>query len=272
MLISSRHDRHIIRRRQRILAGVLFLALCLLVFRTSAENVLSGIFHRIASPIWLLGSYVGDRLKEDQYYFSSKEALYRENILLKETLDLVALEAYSREELRSENTALKEMLGRPQGRALLLARVLATPGNSPYDTLIIDVGTRDGIIPGMKVMSDGDFELGVVSEVYYGSAVATLYSSYGNELPVTIGASSTPAMLYGEGGGGFRAILPKGVSVNEGDLVRIPAIAPTYAGVIRTVSRPEGSSLQAVFLRWPMNINTIRYVYVVTGERESKKP
>ena len=140
--------------------------------------------------------------------------------------------------------------------------VLATPGRSSFDTLIIDAGDVDGVFVGMRVFTDGDFVIGEVSIVFHHSAVVTLYSTPGTELSVTVGTSSIPAISYGQGGGNFLVTLPKGVPVHAGDMVDIPALAPEYAGVVDAVERPKGSSLQNIYLKWPANMNDLKWVYL----------
>ena len=265
MLTSFRHERKKIVRQRKWLGGIFCIALIMLIFRTPTQNILASFFQTIARPFWVLGDDATSVFSRFHFLLVRKQTLEQENAHLKDVIDRIALDAYSREQLRSENEALKRKFGRNSGRDLLLARVLSTPSSSPFDTLIIDVGKDMNVIPGMKIMSDGDFTLGEVSSVFNQSAVVTLYSSSGYELPALIGSSSIPVTLYGEGGGNFRVTLPKGTPVGIGDLVAIPSIAPEYVGTVEALVRPEGSSLQSLFIKWPFNINTISFVYVVTG-------
>ncbi|OGZ08271.1 MAG: hypothetical protein A3C13_04485 [Candidatus Lloydbacteria bacterium RIFCSPHIGHO2_02_FULL_50_11] len=226
----------------------------------------SSFFGTVTRPFLAANFSVAEWWGGNRQMLASKSSLIAENKRLNETLDRMSLGAYSREALRNENERLKAVLGRASGRSLLLARVLATPGRSPYDTLLLDVGQDDGIGIGMKVFVEGDFAIGEVSKVMNASSVVTLYSSYGNELPVTMGSSSIPASAKGVGGGNFRISLPKNAEVAVGDIVHIPSIAPQYAGVVAAVDHPEGSSLQDIYLRWPFNVHTLSWVYIATAE------
>lgn len=261
-LTGFRHDKERTLRRKRFLAAFLGFALLLLLLRTPAEHLLASVFHFAFRPVFVLQQVVSDTFSEYGYFFSSKKTLTRENVRLSDALDLIAVEGFSREALRKENDELKKVLGRNPDRPLLLARVLATPGSSPYDTLVIDVGSQDGIAKGMNVFTDGDFILGEITQVFLYSAVVTLYSTSGNEFTAIIGATSTPTTAYGVGGGNFRIILPKGIEVNLGDLVEVPALTPTYLGKVEAVVRPEGSSLQEIHIQWPLNVFALRHVYI----------
>lgn len=269
MITSSRHDKVRDIRRKKILGFIFGAVLLILIFRSPVEHVLSGILQYIARPFFTIENSVRDVFSEYSYVLTTKNSLLKENARLNDTLELTALDAYSREILRKENDELKIALHRNPGRAMILARVLANPGFAPYDSLIIDVGNADGLTAGMKVFIDGDFVIGEVSSVFARSAVVTLYSSSGSELPVTIHQSATssiPAIAYGIGGGNFRSTLPKGIDIKKGDIIDIPSIAPQYIGVVDGVTKLSGSSLQEVYFTLPINIFTLRYLYIATAE------
>lgn len=266
MITSFRYDRQQQTKRRKLLSALILFLFVLFFFRTPVANVTSSFFLTIARPFFVANNSVREWLTDGRAFLSSKESLVAENKRLKEALDSVSLGAYSREELRSENEHLKAILGRASGRTLLLAHVLATPGRSPYDTLILDVGQSKGVASGMKVFVPGDFAIGEVSKETNESATVTLYSSYGSELPVVMSSSSVPTLAKGIGGGNFRITLPKDVPVAPGDLVHIPAIAPEYVGVVEAVDSPEGSSLRDIYLKWPFNVNELTWVYIATAE------
>lgn len=264
MTTQFRHDRQRQEQRQKLVGyGILFVLL-FVIFRAPIAGVLSSSLFTIFRPIAVLQSSAEGWWGGLRALVTSKELLASENKRLKEALDGVVLEAYSRQELRDENEQLKAMLGRASGRAFVLARVLANPGRSPYDTLLLDAGSDDGVAVGMKVFVDGDFAIGEVEKVTQQGALVTLYSSYGKELPVSVGSSSVPALAKGEGGGNFRIALPKDVSVSAGDLVHVPALAPEYVAIVTAVDHPEGSSLEDVYIKWPFNMSELTRVYVAT--------
>lgn len=261
-LTGFRHDKEKVAKRRKVLGIIFIFALVVLIFRTPAERWLASAIQFIARPLWGAQVSVQSMLENSSYLLRSRASLAAENAALQNSLDLVANEAHSRETLRNENDILKQMLGRHAGRDFMLARVLYSPGGVPYDTMVIDVGSDHGVAVGMKVFVDGDFILGDVEKVYGRSSVVTLYSSSGNELPVLVGTSTVPATAYGSGGGNFRIILPRGVPASVGDLISIPSLAPTYLGTIDAIERPDGSSLQAIYFKWPMNVFEEQWVYV----------
>lgn len=270
-LTGFRHDRQQSERKKRLLWGFATIIILLFIFRTPVSGVLSSFADVILRPFYVAKTGAGDRIGSFSYLLHTKQTLADENARLRSSLDMIAAEAASRETLRMENEQMKAVLGRHSDRTFLLARVIASPGMSPYDTFIVDAGEKDGVVQGMKVFVDGDFMIGEVTRVFGSSAVITLYSSNGNEFSVTIGTSTIPVTAYGVGGGNFRVVLPKGVNITPGDIVEVPSFSPTYAGVIDAVNRPEGSSLQEVFFAWPGNMNALRFVYLEAADPAPEK-
>lgn len=264
MITSFRQDN---KRKQKRLQIVILLALSLLlllVLKTPVSNVLGAALHVVGAPFWKVSQGTVNWFHEEGALMTSKKTLLKENDELKDIIDRTALDAYSYDLLRQENDMLKERLGRKPEKDYLLARVLATPGQSPFDTIVIDAGSAEGVTLGMRIFTDGDFVIGEVTSIFHHSAVVTLYSASGTELAVTLAKDSTPAILYGQGGANFLITLPRGVPVSAGDLVNIPALAPEYAAVVDAVDRPEGESLEYIHLKLPMNIYQLKWVYVAS--------
>jgi cell shape-determining protein MreC len=145
---------------------------------------------------------------------------------------------------------------------LLLAYVLAAPNFSPYDTLVIDTGVDTGIFPGARVMIDGGFVIGTVSEVLPTSAVVELFSSPGVVKQVIVGSSRIPAVAHGIGGGDYRIELPKNTDITEGDEVRIQGTAADYLGVVERMIIDEKSGITTLYLRLPINMTELDFVVV----------
>ncbi len=262
MITSFRHDEQKKKKRRKILGVVLLIALLLLSLRGPVANTLGGLLAIVGRPFWFVRDGVIEKYDTMATALSGKAALEAENVRLRATLDEVAIEAYSRETLRKENTELKEMLGRKSEYEYRLARILSAPPVSPYDTLLLDAGEEQGVFVGMQAFSQGDFKVGEVTRVWGRTALVSLYSTTNTQLAVAIGSSSIPSVAWGIGGGNLRVILPRGVAVKVGDLVSIPAIAPEYAGTVDAIDRPEGSSLEAIYIRLPFDIYKEDWLYL----------
>jgi rod shape-determining protein MreC len=221
------------------------------------------IIQYVATPFFKSHNIVSDNVSRIGSYFSSKVSLEEENKQLKERAELTTIEALNARTLVQENNELKELLGRKvPGLHTLLAVVLLKPSFTPYDTLVVDVGTDMGVSVGNVVMVAGS-PIGTVVEVYPHSSLVRMYSSSGQEFHVLIGQKNIAALAYGRGGGSFMVSLPKDAEVKEGDMVTIPSIQTRTVAVVHTVSFEEGDTFKTVYFRSPININELKWVEVV---------
>ncbi len=262
MIVSFRHDKDRQHRRRKVFAVLFLFALALFLLRDVAAERFGGVLARIGGPIWTMEEGILGMLVDLRTIASDKLLLEEENQRLRAALALAATHTISNTTLRSENIELKQVLGRVSQDPLLLARVLSRPDASPYDTLVIDVGEHNGVVKGMHVLSEGDLLIGEIVRVWGESSLVQLYSAPGSSISVELGASSTPALAHGAGGGVFRITVPKGMPIAVGSLVRFPDLSPLYVGVIEGVSRSEESSLQTLFVRLPFGLFDGKFVYV----------
>ncbi len=135
-----------------------------------------------------------------------------------------ALEAYKQLELNNEyllnqNRNLQKILESDETlfeENNVLAKVLIDK-ESPYlKSIIINKGTKSGILKGMPVM-DKKFLVGRVVETNYLSSRILLLNDLNSRIPVTFGEEGTQAIL--KGNGGSRPILeylPEGYLMEDG--------------------------------------------------------
>lgn len=252
-------------RRKRFLVLFLLSVACLTVVSVPpVTRTFSSLALFVAEPLWSAAGWMRGVASDVGAYFTSKAALARENDRLLKALYAVANESRRAEILSRENEQLKNALGRivSSDDRFVLAAVLARPPTTAFDTLIIDLGEKDGLTPGMRVFSDAAFAIGEVVETYGRSSLVSLYSSSGYELDGYIGASSTPATFSGVGGGALRASVPRGAGIGVGDAIVLPSVTTDLAAVVSGIDAPEGSSLAVVHATLPVNLQQLRYVYI----------
>jgi rod shape-determining protein MreC len=223
------------------------------------------IFYPITSIFWKSeSSSVGFFVRMGQLV-SSKYSLVKENKRLRDEImsrdsSMLLLDA-----LRKENESLKSTLGRTGGGDDVLGVILSRPPVSPYDTLVIDIGSNDGVKVGNKVYTDGDTIIGDIVEVFGNHSKVSLYSSPGRTSSIIIGASNVETQAVGRGGGDFTAKLPVEIDVKEGDTIVIPQIRPHAFGVVERIIVDSSDSMQTILFKMPINIHEFRFVRVDKG-------
>jgi len=168
-----------------------------------------------------------------------------------------------RDLLAAENAQLRQELGRTGSKRELLAGVLQSPPGTPYDTLMVDAGSNNGVVLGARV-SVGALSIGTVDAVYDNSARVALYSAPGvsyQALLLTRDAT-LPVAVDGQGAGSMQAQVPAGTNVAVGDSITFPGVAGGLAAKVSAVSTPDGESFKTVYMRLPVNPFELRFIYI----------
>ena len=162
-----------------------------------------------------------------------------------------------------ENLKTKEILGRKDTKAnMILAGILSKPNQSPYDTLIIDVGAKDGILFGQRVFALGNIPIGRIAEVDVNSAKVILYSNPGEKTEVVVTGKDTFMQIIGRGGGNFEMVLPRDFVLDKGAEVVSPGITPYTIGIVQTIISDPRDAFQKALLTSPVNIQELKFVEV----------
>lgn len=130
-----------------------------------------------------------------------------ENERLKKELEVYRQKELNVEYLINQNKSLKKILESDDSlfeENIIISKVLIDK-RSPYlKSIIINRGSKSGVLKGMPVM-DKEYLVGRVVETNYLSSRVLLLNDLNSRIPVTFGEDATQAIL--KGNGGFRPIL-----------------------------------------------------------------
>lgn len=247
------------RPKTRYLKSIFFLiavfALGAIVLSVFDQAILSAL-----SPLWRTENVIARNLNGLSSFFSSRMDLQRENLMLKEKVLSLELERMASlgAETRQE---LMGLLGR-KGEMEIVATVLTRPPQSPYDTIIIDIGLNDSVTVGSKVFLSESVVLGTVSEIFPNRARVALFSAAGTETQGVLERGGVSVTLVGEGAGNFTVSLPQDVSVEVGDRILSADISSRLVAVVGSVTSEPTSSFKEVLAKSPVNIFNMRFVIV----------
>jgi len=166
-----------------------------------------------------------------------------------------------RDALYQENLELKARLGRDARVVRILGAVLLRPPATPYDTLVIDAGSVEGVAVGDLVSSGGTIVIGTISEVYARAARVTLYSAPGQRYDALL-RGVIPLAIEGQGGGSLQARLPAGSAVSVGDSALLPGIAGGLSARVSRIERGDGESFVTLYFSLPVDMLGLRFVEV----------
>ncbi len=124
----------------------------------------------------------------------------KENKQLKVELEKLKNKEFQVEFLKNQNDNLRKILEsdvKIKGKSIL-AKVLIDK-DSPYlKSIVINRGSKSGIIKGMPVV-DGSYLIGKIVEVNYLSSRVLLLNDLNSRIPITFGKDSIQAILSGKG-------------------------------------------------------------------------
>lgn len=196
--------------------------------------------------------------------FRSDSLIKEENDMLRQEVLRLTSENADRMVLKNENDGLKFLLNRDvkkDGVKGTLAVVLSKPATTPYDTFILDAGSKLGVEVNDNV-TFGSLIIGSITEVGTSFSKAKLFSSFGNVFSGTLGKDNLKIEVKGLGGGTFESLVPIGASVEVGDALVIPQIESRVYGVVQKIEELSDEGFKKLFFVMPVNLNQINDVII----------
>jgi cell shape-determining protein MreC len=160
-----------------------------------------------------------------------------------------------------ENTELRALLN-ASSSPRTVAGVLARPPYTPYDTIVLDKGSVDGILPHAPVYHGKGIAIGYVHAVFPHMSYVTLFSSPGVESTVYIFGSNLFTTAYGEGSGVVRLSVPQGIPLEKGSAVVLPALDTGALGTIDEIQSIPTEPEQHAYVTLGAPLQSIRLVSV----------
>ena len=143
-----------------------------------------------------------------------------ENEKLKKALEVYRQKELSVEYLTNQNKNLRKILESEESflkkENMILSKVLIDKSSPYLKSIIINRGSKSGILKGMPVL-DKEYLIGRVVEINYLSSRVLLLNDLNSRIPVTFGKDGTQAILKGNGETKpLLEYLPEGYTVEEG--------------------------------------------------------
>ena len=249
------------RLRHPYFRRIVFL-ITIFVFGAFIFSFFDGTIISIVSPAWRAENVIARSLRNSLALFGSQKTLVTENAALKERVFSLEAEILSLSSKSIQENILLELVGRKQDSNMVAAAVLTHPPQTPYDIIIIDVGSEESVALGSEVFLPEGPILGTVSEVFSKRARVKLFSSSGEETNAAFERDGVPVVLKGAGGGNFKFILPRDIRVEKGDRIFSLDITPALLATVAEVNIRSTDSFQEVLAQGPTNIFALRFVFV----------
>lgn len=251
--------------RKTILTRWLGASVGIIIFGLLFPTLLSLISSVILFPVHATATWLNTSNDIVPLYFRSRNALINELEALRSEAALNTPTELSVKRLIDENRELRGLLNDLGEEKRITARVIARPGELPYDLVQIDKGSTHGVTLGAPVYTGVDTVVGVVSRITPTYSFITLFTSPNYEVTAFISGLNTFAPLEGVGGGVARVRLPQGVAIETGQLVILPGVSSAVYGSIEYIESAPTEPEQYGYVVPPLSTTALRYVSVGTA-------
>lgn len=167
--------------------------------------------------------------------------------------------------LQVENDQLRSLLGTEISERIV-SRVVARPPQLPYDLIMLDKGSVEGIELNAPVFAGQDTVFGLVSQVNQNTSYVTPLSHPSVTFTVFIVGPNIFTIAEGMGSGVIRVRVPQGITISENDIVLLSAADAAVIGQIQVVRTTPTKPERHGYITFPQPLQSLLYVSV------AKKP
>ncbi len=227
------------------------------------RDIVGGMSSFFTTPIYVIRHYIETSSATIPVFIRSRIELVHQIQTLQDQIASQKGSDVARVYLEEENKELRNLLHASSSEKIL-AGVIARPPFTPYDSIVIDKGDRDGIIENAPVYYGTGMALGYVRKVFAHSALVTLLSSPNVESTVYVFGPNIFTSAYGEGGGVVRLSIPQGLVVEKGNLVILPSLDAGVLGTVALIESIPTEPEQRAYVTLDIGMQSIRLVTVGT--------
>jgi len=256
--------RGISKKRRILTVFACVLAVFFLVFflKSSSSNFIGRGALFLLRPVIFLNGKFSSFIENNIAILKDRKNLEQENISLRQRIAELEMEESFSKAISEENKKLKSALLLGNGHIFMAAGILLRPGYGIYNGLLIDAGSSGGVKEGMVVTAFGNVLIGYVSDVTPNLSRIKLVSFPGEETNVFLG-NRVSAIAVGDGSENMKIELPYDIDVNLGDTVVSLGSGSLFLGIVEKIFKEPANSFQEITFRLPVNIQELRYVYLI---------
>jgi cell shape-determining protein MreC len=251
-------------RTERRARGQLVVATIVVIFIAFLDVVSGGAVRSLArvasAKVYDGGAAVSDRIGLGSF-FRSRGSIIAENDALKNDIARLQDQIAANAALRSENEQLRAFTHLAQTSHGTLVPVVSSFQSSPFGTFLIDT-SGTSISKDALVETEGGYVIGRVSEV--GAGIAQVKELFAPHATISVVVARTGGQAEGQGGGNARLSVPRTLSAHSGDVVTSTEVGGRPVGVVGNVVSDPSGALATLYVRLPINLESIQFVYVLT--------
>lgn len=241
----------------------------------SLDNVRSS-FSFLVSPLQYVVDYPVRVMGWVSSLIGTKKALIDENMQLRYQQTMLEAQMQKLLVISNENSQLKELLSASSSAKMnaMAAQILAVDTTSSRQLLVLNKGTRDGVLTGLPVL-DAKGVMGQIIDVGLMTSTVLLISDSKSAVPVRNDRTGERAILVGTNNMSELSLinLPRTSAIAKGDLLVTSGLGRRYpegypVGRVEEVRNIPGDEFIKVIVSPVALLNRNRLVLVVWPEEE----
>lgn len=246
---------------KRLIVSVILILLVFVVDIFSG-GALRGAVGRAVSFVYGAAVHTETQIAESGV-LRTKASLARENAELRNEVARLLEHGAAYEALKVENASLSQFVHLAQTKPGITAPIISSTRSSPYGTFAIGAGTKSGVSVGDIVLSADSFVLGRVSQAYGTSAI--VLETFAPNSKIDLVVSGVIGQSTGDGAGNAHVDIPRSSLIKIGDSVSAPSFGGAV-GVVGSIASSTASATERLFIRVPVNLDVLQFVYVVSSK------
>ena len=241
------------------------------LFQKQFKNFFYFVSEPLQKTFWKAGNnasnFWGSFLRLNELANENEELITRNQELLEEIIIL--------QRAKTENQALKEVIGNGQAQEFKLILTDAIGVDSQQDFILIDKGSEDGISENMPVISAQKVLFGKIFKVYKNFSKVMLVSDRNSVLDIKIQKDDTLSPpIYGavRGEGNLTAILdliPLDCEIKNSDILITSSLEGTFprgllVGKVTEASKDDLKPFQTAKIELFFNLKQIDKLFIIS--------
>lgn len=250
---------------------VIFLGVLIILSLSFYQSKVKNFFYSISGSAQKILWEKGDSLSDFLEGISGAKDLKRENEELRKYNQELLNEIIFLRELKEENKMLREALNIELQEDFKLTLVDLVSKDVSQDFILINKGSKDGLVEGMPVITEQKMLLGKISEVYENSSRVILISNPKSSFPAEVQEEGIIGIVKGEGSSQVSLEkIPRDKEIKEGDMVITASLGEIFPkglliGEVKKIQKSDIESFQKVEISPFFDIEELETVFIITN-------
>jgi len=258
---------------QRLKTGIIILLIItffLILNLTDFSKKIKNFFYLISAPIQKVLWKAGRDLNNFFVMIFEIKNLKKENEVLKLRIQELLSEKVTIIELKKENEFLRIGLEMGLQKEFKLQAAEVIGKDVSQDFILINKGSKDGILEGFPVINQQKALIGKISEIYDNFSKIMLISNKESSFDAQVQERDLEGIVKGKGNFKvFLELIPKEKEIKEGDLLVTSSLGGIYpkgllVGQIKEVQKSEIEPFQRAEIKSAFEVGEIEHFFIIT--------